>query len=137
MGKTAFSGPVYGAKATLLTFTTSAGSTLVPAQVTVPAGEEWVATELMLYRQSTGSTAFGMGLYDDSTLVSSVTITSSLAAQDKTLIITADASEYEGKVIAAGSVVKLTLDSTSLANAPVTGTLRGYTRFVSSSLRGE
>ena len=137
MGKTAFSGPVYGAKATLLSFTTWPGSTLVPAQVTVPAGEDWIATELMLYRQSTGSTTFGMALLDDSTLVSSVTITSSLAAQDKTLIITADAGEYEGKVISAGSVVKLTLSDTSLANAPVVGTLRGYTRFISSSLRGE
>lgn len=133
MGKTAFSGPVYGAKATLLSFTTWPGSTLVPCQVTVPSGEDWIATEIMLYRQSTGSTAFGMALLDDSTLVSSVTITSSLAAQDKTVVITSDASEYEGKVIASGSVVKLTLDSTSLANAPVVGTLRGFTRYVDST----
>ena len=49
MGKTSFSGPVYGAKATLFSFgpvnSQATGSTTIGG-VVVPAGEDWYATEL-------------------------------------------------------------------------------------------
>lgn len=142
MGKTSFSGPVYGAKATLFTayqHTQSSGagdginSTI--AKVTVPAYEDWYATELFASRGSTGSTGLICRVLDDSTALVSVTLNSSLADASSGAIVTADGGEYEGSRIVAGSVVSFTLVNSSVTptSSNITMTLRGFTRLIDST----
>jgi hypothetical protein len=143
MGKTAFSGPVYGAKGTLHSFrvqdiSTGAGDGLagvVLSGLIVPSGEDWYATEFSAFRGSTGSTGMGFAVLDDSTLVSSATINSSLANASTLALIAADGGEYEGKRIAGGSVVTFTVTQSSgvAASSAVTLCLSGFRRFVSST----
>lgn len=143
MGATRFSGPVYGAKQTLFScskqdVSSGAGSGLagiVIAGTVVPSGEDWYATEFTVYRGSTGSTSLGLAVLDDSSVVSSATITSSLAAAKQQNIIAADAGEYEGTRILSGSVVEFSLSQSSAvgASSNVTVQLSGYRRFISST----
>jgi len=130
MGKTAFDGPVYGAKATLLSLSKDAVSTGPALTVRVPPYEDWYVTELQIHRQSTGSTVFGASLLDDSTVVSSVTLTSSLADLSTWAGVTPDGGEYEGARIAAGSVVSISLNSTGVHTNVL---VRGFTRFIDST----
>jgi hypothetical protein len=143
MGKTAYSGPVYGAKQTLASLrvqdiSTGGGDGLagvVLSGLLVPSGEDWYATDFSVFRGSTGSTGMGFAVLDDSTLVSSVTINSSVANASSGVIVTADPGEYEGKRIAAGSVVTFTVTQSSgvAASSAVTLCLSGFRRFVSST----
>jgi len=142
MGRTSFSGPVYGAKATLFTayqHTQSSGAgnglTSTIVNVTVPAYEDWYATEVFAYRGSTGSTGLICRVLDDSTIVGTVTLNSSLQDASSGAIVTADGGEYEGARIAAGSVVSFTLANSSVAptSSNITITLRGFTRLIDST----
>ena len=146
MGRTRFSGPVYGAKQTLYSIgasTLSSGSgngvaNSIFAGTIVPVGEDWYACEFQAFRGSTGSSATGFAVLDDSTVVSSITFTSTTAAQNSINIITPDGGEKEGVRIASGSTVHFVYSNSSaqggLSNVAVS--LFGYRRYVTSS-RGE
>jgi hypothetical protein len=135
MGKTSFLGPVYGCKATLMsaTFKASSGaSTAIYAGVIVPTGEDWYATEVSLYKASTGSTGFVAVARKGSTALSSQAIASSAAASTA-VIVAADAGEYEGKRLPSGSTITFEAVSPTVATSRVTMVLSGYRRFVSST----
>lgn len=142
MGKTAFSGPAYGAKQLLFSasrdaVSTGAGngvSTSVSACI-VPAGEDWFATEFGVFQGSTGSSARAFWVQDDATVVSSITVTSTTTDANSQNVIAADAAEYEGTRIAAGSTVTFWVSNSSAqgAIANVTWRLSGYRRWVESS----
>lgn len=139
MGKTNFSGPTYGAKATLFSIgpvTPSTGATGVLGGTIVPAGEDWYATEVVLYRNSTGSTNIVVSVLDDSTSLGTVGVAGSSVAGGAVTIFTTDGGEYEGTRIASGSVITFTNSSHAGPNANLHINLRGFTRFVNSS-RGE
>lgn len=144
MGKTAFSGPVYGAKSLLISVSgdiaaaTDASSFVTLFGMSVPSYEDWYVTEMRAYRPSTHSTLSVFRLVDDSTVVADIAITSSLAAQSGSTIITPSAGEYEGQRIAAGSALSLTATagSTGVASTGVKLMVYGYIRFINST-RGE
>lgn len=147
MGKTAYSGPVYGAKSLLWGYSRS--STIPPstatytcAQLVVPAGQDWYVTDFAVFRESTHSTAFTVTLVDDSSraqassaAVAGLSIASSLAGQVASTVVPADAGEYEGRRVAAGSTLTLTVGSgnSSVSASPFGAWAYGYIRFVSSS----
>lgn len=136
MGKTAFLGPMYGAKATLATINlkaSSGASTNIYGGVIVPSGEDWYGTEVSLYKGSTGSTGFIAVVRKGSTALSSQAITSSAANQSTQVIIAADAGEYEGKRLASGSTITFEALSPTVATSRVMIVLSGYRRFVSST----
>lgn len=132
MGKSAFLGPVYGAKATLFSFgPINASASTVLGGVIVPAGEDWYATELSVFRNSTGSTTAVITALDDSTVVTATgAITSSLTAASAIKICPTDGGEYEGTRIASGSTVTFTVSDTNLG---LCVSLSGYRRFINSS----
>lgn len=142
MGKTAYSGPIFGAKS-LLGFaqvdavSTGAGdgvSTVVGFCI-VPPGEDWYLTDFQAGRESTGSTSYGLAVYDGATVVSSVTIASSLAQQRSNVAITPDAGEFAGRRVASGSTItfRITTSSGLGASSGVSMAIYGYPRFVSST----
>lgn len=142
MGRTRYSGPVYGAKQTLISFNSALlssgagnGISTVAGMTIVPAGEDWYATEFQASRVSTGSTVAAFWVTDDSTVVSSVTQTSSLAELNTINIITPDGGEKEGTRIASGSTVRFHFSNSSAQAAIVGATwvLSGYRRFITSS----
>jgi hypothetical protein len=135
MGKTSYQGPLYGAKATLMsaTFEASSGaSTTIYAGAIVPSGEDWYATEVSLYKASTGSTGFVAVVRKGSTALSSQAIASSLVGST-IAIVTKDAGEYEGKRLPSGSTITFEALSPTNATSRVTMVLSGYRRFVSST----
>lgn len=138
MGRTRFSGPVYGAKQTLWSVnvpTTSSGVSTVAAATIIPAGEDWYATEFTGYRGSTGSSQFGVSITDDATVVSSVTFTSTTAGAIGINVIAPSPGEKEGLLMASGSTLRAWYaDATSVAAMTnVSWVLSGYRRFIQSS----
>lgn len=142
MGKTAFSGPLYGAKQTLYSVThpslssgANAGISTVVAGCIIPTGEDWYATEFGAYRGSSGSSVAAFWVQDDSTVVSSVTMTSTDVGVNQMNIITPDAGEYEGARMASGSTISFWYSNSSAQGQllNVTWSLYGYRRFVSST----
>src|SRR3990167_2012900 len=141
MGKTAFSGPVYGAKSLLWsmqrdnTLTASSLASTIAA-IRVPAYEDWYVTELKAYKGSTYSTAFVLQLTDDSTVIADVATTSSLAGVLMSTTPAADAGEYEGKRVAANSTLALVLadgGSTTAGSSNVAAWVYGYIRDIDST----
>jgi hypothetical protein len=142
MGRTRFAGPVYGAKQTLFsasrdTLSTGAGSgvSTTASATIVPVGEDWYATEFQAYRGSTGSSASGFWVQANSTILSSITITSTVADANSIAILTPDGGEKEGVRIASGSTVSFWYSNSS-AQAAITKaswSLSGYRRFIQSS----
>ena len=129
MGRTRFSGPVYGTKGTLFSATVSvAGSSGTFARVQVPSGEDWYATEFSIGRESTGVSGHALVVMDDSTVVSSLAY-ASVNAGSTSATLTADGGEDEGVRIASGSAITFRTTDTNTGNISVT--LRGYPRFVS------
>ena len=142
MGRTRFSGPVYGAKQTLFSIgrdslSTGAGSGVSTAfaATIIPAGEDWYACEFQAFRGSTGSSVTGFWVKDDSTVVSSVTMTSTTAEANSIAIITPDGGEKEGVRMLSGSTITFghTNSSAQGALTNVSVALFGYRRFVTSS----
>lgn len=143
MGKTAFSGPVYGSKQTLQSFRvsdiSSGGgnglSSVVLHACIVPSGEDWFGTEFNVFRSSTGSTSQVFTLNDDSTQVSAISITSSVASQNSISILTKDGGEYEGTKFASGSTLTFTVTQSSVvgASSGISITLSGYRRWIPST----
>lgn len=142
MGKTSFDGPVFGSKSLLwsVQHDRAQGSTVAVTMgsITVPAGEDWLITDLHVYRGSTHSTASVVVLTDDSTAVGDVAIASSLAGVAGSTTVVKDADEYIGKRVASGSVLALTVHDggSSLASAGWQAWVYGYPRWLQSSTRG-
>jgi hypothetical protein len=146
MGKTAFSGPVFGAWGLLASakvdaVSTGAGdgiSTAIGFAI-VPVGMDWYATDFQAARESTGSTSYGLAVDANGSNVSSATFTSSNAAQRVSVTVTADGGEFMGKRIPGGSTVtfRLVVSSGIGASSGVSVNLYGFPRFVSSSRYAE
>lgn len=137
MGKTAFSGPAFGAKATLFsaTFAASTGSSAVCAGTIIPAGEDWYATELSVFRSSSGSTDFTISLQDDGTTIGSVNVNgSSIAGGSGIARFTPTSGEYQGLLMASGSTLTFSHSSHAGPNAGVTVVLRGFPRWIASTV---
>ena len=140
MGKTAFGGPVYGAKSLLFsaqmalpaltsTVAQTFGATIVPSY------EEWYITEFKAFRGSTGSTGALFELVDDSTIIGSVVIGSSVANATGSTTLTATPGEYEGLLVAAGSTLAITVTetSTTVGSSNIAGYAYGFIRYIDST----
>jgi hypothetical protein len=143
MGKTAFSGPAFGAKSLLWAIpyinSTNSTSAITVAQVTVPAGEDWYITNFHGFRGSTHSTALVLTLTDDSTSIATLAFTSSGAAASASTRLTPDAGEYDGVRVLTGSVLAMTLHNggSSVASSGVHAWVYGYPRWIPSTIRTE
>ena len=150
MGKTSFSGPVYGAKALLwsvhrdnqLPEPSNSTVTVTLGAIRVPAYENWLVTEFKTYRASSASTAITQTwtLTDDSTSIATLVTASSATELLLSTTLPATAGEYEGVVVLANSTLAITLGhggSSLAASSGVSGWVYGFIRFISSSLRGE
>lgn len=144
MGKTAFSGPVYGAKGALWNpfslVVSSGASTQVAAATRVPTYEDWYVTEA-LFQCSSCSTGAAIAssvcqfvFKDDGTALHTNQVLQD--TNSVTLVtITPDAGEYEGKRIAAGSTITFEVagGSSAVPVGSARGELRGYIRFINST----
>jgi hypothetical protein len=99
----------------------------------VPSGEDWFATEVVLYRNSTGSTNLLITVLDDSSAVGTVGVGASSIVASGITIFTADGGEYEGTRIVSGSTVTIGCSSHASTNANLNVSLYGFRRFVNSS----
>lgn len=145
MGKTAFSGPVYGAKSLLWEMhrdnqlpAASDTTTVTIASIRVPAYEDWLVTEVKGYRGSSGSTAVTTtwNVTDDSTVIANFATTSSAAGIMLSTSPTADAGEYEGVTVAANSTLAWTIGhggSSAAISSNVTLWVYGYIRYINST----
>lgn len=147
MGKTSFSGPVYGAKSLLwmahgdnLTITSTVATTLQAMQV--PAYEDWYVTEFKVYRGSSHSTGVTTTyrLTDDSTVIADVVQASGTASSGAGVLysttLTPTPGEYEGFQVAAGSTLAFTYDhggSSAAVDSNVTAWVYGYIRYIDST----
>src|SRR5687767_6068332 len=101
MGRTRFSGPVFGAKVPLFTvggIAASTGSSAIFAGTVVPTGEDWYITDIAVHRNSTGSTNFVVSVHDDSTLVGSVGVGGSSVVVGNCTTVTPDSGELGVRV---------------------------------------
>lgn len=148
MGKTAYSGPVYGAKSLLWTATLgadSSGSTsstisLGVGTIIVPSGEDWVISDVHVFRGSTGSTGFGATLTDDSTAIATIAVTSSVAGSIGSTRIAPTLGEYTGVLVASGSSLTMTFDDAIAASSFIsrgTAWVYGFPRWLQSSTLGQ
>ena len=147
MGKTAFSGPVYGAKSLLwmahadnLLITSSVTETL--QAIRVPSYEDWYVTEFKVYRGSSHSTGVTTTyqLTDDSTVVADLVQASGVASSGAAVLYsttpTPTAGEYEGVLVAANSTLAFTYNhgaSTAAVDSNVTAWVYGYIRYIDST----
>lgn len=151
MGKTAFSGPVYGSKSLLFaasfpTISTGA-STKAIAVTVVPPYEDWYVTEFKA-SFSTGSSAgnafilkteggsSGLARYNGLASTLAQTLATINSGASTTLnglqTVTATAGEYEGAYVPAGSTVRIcssSVNPVSFANLSV----MGFIRFIPST----
>lgn len=151
MGKTAFKGPVYGAKSLLFSHslavaTTSASTTLMAATV-IPPYEDWYVTECKA-SFSTGSSAgngFAFKSEGGSTTLPRYDGQPSTAAQTLATInsgtstslnnvttVTPTAGEYEGLYVPAGSTVRVVSSCVNPLSKVNVG-VWGYVRFIPST----
>jgi hypothetical protein len=162
MGKTAFSGPVYGAKSLLWSWGpyTDAHSTgastgaitvnPVPSR-TVPNYEDWMITEMYVtcstnssvagahgfYLKSEGGSTTGIVRADGQPSTVTQTVISVLNTGTSTnfagsAAATATAGEYEGKWVPAGSTLRLVSSGVSLTGTVLVNVM-GYIRYVNST----
>ncbi|HEY5989003.1 MAG TPA: hypothetical protein VIV12_21870 [Streptosporangiaceae bacterium] len=151
MGKTAFSGPVYGAKSLLFaaSFTTGStgASTHLEAKTVVAPYEDWYITEFKAsastnsttgqswYLKSEGGSS-GLPRYQGqpSTVAQTIATINAGGSSNVNAIATVvpTAGEYEGMYVPAGSTVRIV---SSGAGAPsfVNLSVMGYVRFVNST----
>lgn len=142
MGYARFSGPVYGAKGTMLTGYQAAissgggnGMNSTILSVVVPVGEQWYATDLLVYRKSTGSTGMACTLRLNSSVIATVNLNSSLADASSKAEIAPDGGEKEGTLLDSGQTVSLQAVTSSVCStsSDLTMIVRGYTRYLDSS----
>jgi hypothetical protein len=145
MGKTALSGPAYGAKSLLwmahrdnpLSGATDTTTQLLQS-VQVPTYEDWFVTEFKAFRGSSGSTAITTTylLTDDSTTIGSLVTASSVAGLMLSTTLTPDPGEFEGVRVAANSTLAVTVGhggSSEAISSDVTTWVYGYIRYVDST----
>lgn len=151
MGKTAFSGPLYGAKSNLLTLSYAAGAissnastTLCPAAtVLVPPYEAWGLTELFanVSTCSSGAASFKVKVecpaFQGNSSFSTVafTITSGTSTSISSTFVTPvspSAGEYEGLVIPPNSTIRV-VSSANSAMGVTNLNVHGWVRFVNST----
>jgi hypothetical protein len=160
MGKTAFSGPVYGAKANLWTYgpfqdthSTGASTAILNANAirVVPNYEDWFITEVQHVTSTNSSVANTHGVYVKSEggsttgivradgNVSTVTQTIYSAANpagsttwNTSTVVTATPGEYEGKWVPAGSTIRIVSSGVSVMGITQVN-LMGYIRYVNST----
>jgi hypothetical protein len=143
MGKTAFSGPVYGAKSLLWSAYVpvgTSGASATYAVTTVPGYEDWYATETFFACSSCSTGAASVSsvttfvINDDSSNLHAAVAMASTASGVLTTV-SADAGEYEGKRIAAGSTLSFVIagGSSSVPIGSARAELRGYIRFINST----
>jgi len=144
MGKTAFNGPVYGAKSQLWNpfalVVSSGGTTQAIATTIIPSYEDWYITEAV-YACSSCSTgaaaASSVASFqiktNASTLHTPAFVNNTNTA--KLVTLTADAGEYEGKRCAGGSTLTFVVagGSSAVAMGSVSASIRGFIRFVNST----
>ena len=157
MGKTAFAGPVYGAKAPLIAMSwaggaisSNASTTVVPAAVfQVPTYEVWMVTEAFATVSTCSSNsaqflikyespAFG-GTLDGRALSSASGTLFTIASGTSTSIATIStcattAGEYEGKVIPPNSTIRI-VSSANSAMGVTHLNIIGYRRYVETANR--
>ena len=160
MGKTAFNGPVYGAKSLLAKYSAGAvsstgASSALACSFIVPPGEDWYITEISGYCstcssggntvivKSEGGSTTGAGRswavdLSNSTKAQTVgTATWGTSTGGPILSqLTPSAGEYEGVWVPTGSTLRILLSSIANPIANLNISLRGYPRFVNST-RGE
>lgn len=151
MGKAAFSGPVYGAKANLVTLAFDAGAvssgastTLMPAaSFKTPTYESWALTELFVNVSTCSSNAAAIyvkvecpafqGNSSFSTTVFTINSgTSTSISSTFVLPVAPTAGEYEGVVLPPNSTIRF-LSSGNSALGVTNLNVRGFTRFVNST----
>ena len=149
MGKTSFSGPVYGAKALLWSVyrntqlpASNDTTTVTVGQIRVPGYEDWLITEFKAWRGSSGATAVTTTytLRDDSTGVATLVTASSVAGLMLSTTVVRTAGEYEGYQAVANSTLDITVShggSSVAISSNISWWVYGFIRFISSSLRGE
>lgn len=143
MGKTAFSGPVYGAKSLLWSAyvpVATSGASATYAVTTVPGYEDWYITETFFACSSCSTGVASLSSVttftiqeNSSNLHSPVSMTSTASGVLTTL--PADAGEFEGKRVRAGSTLAFVIagGSTAVASGSARAEMRGYVRFINST----
>ena len=137
MGRTSFSGPVYGAKGLLFSSyspTAQMNTTAELCEFLVPATEDWYITDLHAYCTATGNEgSIDLESPDGTSLLASNLSLSANAGVQRTLV--ADAGEDEGKRVAAGA--RIYVESTVGASTSATGVMinvLGYIRKLNTPL---
>jgi len=145
MGITRFSGPVYGAKQTLLSghraVISSGLSTLVIGSVTVPLGEDWYVTEVIAGASTCTTGVAGVAVTGNSTAIAgaAATITSTETwAVARVPSTSVSQGEYEGYKVTGGTVLEVEgiSGSTAVAVGNMNWAIRGYSRWVDSTIAG-
>lgn len=145
MGRTAYSGPVFGAKSLLWmahrdNVLSAANSTVTETlgKVRVPVGEDWYVTEMQIYRGSSGTTAATatFQLTDDSTVIADLATASSVTGLMLSTNVTPTAGEYQGLQVLSNSTLAAQVThggSSAAISSDVTMWVYGYIRYVDSS----
>jgi hypothetical protein len=151
MGKTAFNGPVYGAKSllwshSLATGSTGASTTLIAATVIAPY-EDWYVTEVkasfstgssagnsFIFKSEGGSSGLPRYQGQPSTVAQTMaTINSGTSTSlNAVTTVTASAGEYEGLYVPAGSTVRVVSSGVNGVSKLNIG-IWGFVRFIPST----
>lgn len=138
MGRTSFSGPVYGAKGCLAscyvaTVAPNASATEL-AEFLVPAGEDWYITDLHAFCTHQGNACdIDIESPNGTSLLASDLALSSNAAVVRTLV--ADGGEDEGKRVAASARIHIEADNGATTSATgVMINVLGYIRKLNTPL---
>lgn len=151
MGKTAFAGPVYGAKSLLFSANfilgSSGASSHLDARTVIPPYEDWYITECTIgtstnssggqtwkFKTEGGSSGLPRYQGQPSTVAQTLATIDAGASTSLNVLttLTPTAGEYEGVYVPAGSTVRLV---SSGAGQPsfVTATMRGFIRYINST----
>jgi len=138
MGRTCYSGPVYGAKRALASFyaaSIAAEATVAEiGEILIPATEDWYLTEVHAYCTDEGNGATIDVECPNGTSLLAADLALSSGAGVKA-VLTADAGEDEGKRCAASSRIHIEgADGETTAAANVMVTLHGYIRKLNTPL---
>ena len=134
MGRTSFSGPLYGAKAKLCSFYKASIAAEADdaelGELLVPSGEDWYITNVHAYCTDSGASAtVDVECPDGTSLLA--TDLALVTAAGVTAACVADAGEGEGKKCAAASRIYIEADNgLTTAAANVIVSLHGYIRKV-------
>lgn len=151
MGKTAFSGPVYGAKSLLfshsLAVSSTGASTALVAATAIPPYEDWYVTEVkasfstgssagnsIIFKSEGGSSSIPRYQGQASTVAQTIaTINSGTSTSlNAVTTVTPTAGEYEGLYVPAGSTVRIVSSAVNALSKLNVG-VWGYVRYINST----